>query len=111
MGGVFGDRGQGREQVDGAAALPSDRRWLSGQFTVFGGNETLMQTPWSDAEELARDAQASLADGRCEGYFQWPEWCDTSPWISHVISRLAWAPTSFSARETRTARVRAGTAR
>lgn len=100
MGGVFADRGQGREQADGAASLPPDRRWLSGQFTVFGGNETLIQTPWSDAGELARDAQASLADGRCDGYFQWPEWSDTSPWISHVISRLAWAPTSFPAPET-----------
>ena len=44
MANVFGDRGEGREQNDGAADLPPERKWLSGQFTVFGGNETLLQT-------------------------------------------------------------------
>jgi len=99
MGGVFDDRGQGREQGDGRPPLPAGRRWLSGQFTVFGGNEISLQTPWSDAQALARDARASAADPACDGYFQWPEWSDTSPWLSHVIARLAWAPDAFGTIE------------
>ncbi|MCC7034446.1 MAG: hypothetical protein IT179_16620 [Acidobacteria bacterium] len=99
MGGVFDDRGQGREQGDGAPSLPEGRRWISGQFTVFGGNEVSLQTPWSDAGALARDARASAADAACDGYFQWPEWSDTSPWLSHVIARLAWAPGAFGGVE------------
>jgi hypothetical protein len=35
MANVFGDRGAGREQADGAPNLPRSRKWLSGQFTVF----------------------------------------------------------------------------
>jgi hypothetical protein len=99
MGGVFDDRGQGREQGDGRPPLPAGRRWISGQFTVFGGNEISLQTPWSDAQALARDARASAADPACDGYFQWPEWSDTSPWLSHVIARLAWAPDAFGTVE------------
>ncbi|MGE3885986.1 MAG: hypothetical protein AB7H81_06125 [Vicinamibacterales bacterium] len=99
MGGVFDDRGQGREQRDGPPPLAAGRRWISGQFTVFGGNEVSLQTPWSDAQALGRDARASAADPACDGYFQWPEWSDTSPWLSHVIARLAWAPTGFGAAE------------
>lgn len=99
MGGVFDDRGQGREQGDGPPSLPEGRRWISGQFTVFGGNESSLQTPWSDAQALARDARASAADPACDGYFQWPEWSDTSPWLSHVITRLAWAPGEFGTLE------------
>jgi hypothetical protein len=92
MANVFGERGEGREQGDGAPPLDSGRRWLSAQFTVFGGNETLLQTGWSDARALARDAAAAKADGRCEGFFQWPEWSDTSPWLSHAVGRIAWNP-------------------
>ncbi len=92
MANVFGDRGEGREQRDGAPPLEGGRRWLSAQFTVFGGNETLVQTGWSDARALARDAAAARADGSCEGFFQWPEWSDTSPWLSHAIARIAWDP-------------------
>ncbi len=95
MANVFGDRGEGREQADGAPRLPSDRRWLSGQFTVFSGNETLVQTAWSSAETLTRDARASSRDASCEGYFQWPEWSNTSPWLSEVVARLAWNPASL----------------
>ncbi|MCC7181816.1 MAG: hypothetical protein IT177_25785 [Acidobacteria bacterium] len=112
MGGVFDDRGQGREQRDGPPPLPAGRRWISGQFTVFGGNEVSLQTPWSDAEALARDARASAADAACDGYFQWPEWSDTSPWLSHVIARLAWAPNRFGTVESELrayARARHGT--
>lgn len=100
MGGVFADRGQGREQGDGRPSLPVGRPWLSGQFTVFGGNEASLQTPWSDARALARDARSSAADPACVGYFQWPEWNDASPWVSHVIARLAWAPDAFGALDT-----------
>jgi hypothetical protein len=92
MANVFGERGEGREQNDGAPALTGGRRWLSAQFTVFGGNETLLQTGWSDARDLARDAATARTDGACEGFFQWPEWSDTSPWLSHVVARIAWDP-------------------
>ena len=95
MANVFGDRGEGREQADGAPTLPPGRRWLSGQFTVFAANETLVRTAWSSAEAMARDAMASRRDENCEGYFQWPEWSDTSPWLSEVIARLAWNPASL----------------
>ncbi len=92
MADVFSNRGAGREQGDGRPALPRGRRWLSGQFTVFGGSETSLQTGWCDAAALARDAQASATDPDCEGYFQWPEWSNTSPWLSHVIAKLSWQP-------------------
>lgn len=92
MANVFGDRGEGREQTDGAPPLEGGRRWLSAHFTVFGGNETLLQTGWSDARALARDAATASADGSCEGFFQWPEWSDTSPWLSHAVARIAWNP-------------------
>jgi len=95
MADVFADASAGREQPDGAPELPPDRKWLSGQFTVFGGNETLLQTGWSDAATLASDARASLQDARCEGYFQWPEWSDTSVWLSDVIAKLSWNPSSI----------------
>jgi hypothetical protein len=100
MANVFGDRGEGREQADGAPSLPPGRKWLSGQFTVFGGNETLLQTAWSDSRSLARDASVSRRDPACEGYFQWPEWNDTSPWLSHVIARVSWDPGSLGDVET-----------
>jgi hypothetical protein len=92
MANVFGERGEGREQPDGAPSLDPGRRWLSAQFTVFGGNETLLQTGWSDAGSLAKDALASSTDPGCEGFFQWPEWSDTSPWLSHAIARISWSP-------------------
>jgi hypothetical protein len=92
MANVFGERGEGREQMDGAPALEGGRRWLSAQFTVFGGNEALLQTGWSDARGLARDAAAARDDGACEGFFQWPEWSDTSPWLSHALAKIAWDP-------------------
>jgi hypothetical protein len=95
MADVFADVSTGREQPDGRADLPQERPWLSGQFTVFGGNETLLQTGWSDASALASDARASARDGRCEGYFQWPEWSDTSVWLSDVIAKLSWDPGSI----------------
>ena len=95
MGGLFTDRGVGLEQADGKPNLPSRQQWLAGQFTVFGGNETLLQTAWSDANSLARDARAAVVDSTCEGYFQWPEWSNTSPWVSHVIRSLAWKPMTF----------------
>ncbi len=95
MADVFADVSVGREQPDGRANLPRDRSWLSGQFTVFGGNETLLQTGWSDAAALARDAQASARDASCEGYFQWPEWSDTSVWLSDVVAKVAWNPISM----------------
>lgn len=95
MANVFGDRGEGREQSDGGPSLKGGRRWLSAQFTVFGGNETLLQTGWSDARALARDAAAARVDGSCEGFFQWPEWSDTSPWLSHAVARIAWNPDGF----------------
>ena len=95
MADVFADVSVGREQPDGRAELPADRKWLSGQFTVFGGNETLLQTGWSDAKTLADDAKASLQDQSCEGYFQWPEWTDTSVWLSEVIAKLSWNPHSI----------------
>jgi hypothetical protein len=96
MANPFGDRGKGREQKDGAPSLPPGRKWLSAQFTVFGGNETLLQTPWSDASALARDASASLEDPLCEGFFQWPEWSGTSPWLSHAVAKIAWDPSELS---------------
>ena len=110
MGGLFTDRGVGVEQADGKPNLPSEQRWLSGQFTVFGGNETLLQTAWSDANSLARDARAAAVDSTCEGYFQWPEWSNTSPWVSHVIRSLAWKPMTFrgDSELQRYARVRHG---
>ena len=95
MADVFADMSVGREQPDGPPELPADRKWLSGQFTVFGGNETLLQTGWSDAKTLADDAKASLRDAGCEGYFQWPEWSDTSVWLSEVIAKLSWNPDSI----------------
>jgi hypothetical protein len=96
MASVFGDRGEGREQEDGGPPLTGGRRWLSAQFTVFGGNETLLQTGWSDARALAKDALASGVDGTCEGYFQWPEWSDTSAWLSHACAKIAWSPEARS---------------
>jgi hypothetical protein len=95
MANVFGERGEGREQQDGGPELARSRKWLSAQFTVFGGNETLLQTGWCDARALARDAAASSRDVRCEGYFQWPEWSDTSPWLSHAVARISWNPESL----------------
>jgi hypothetical protein len=92
MANVFGDRGEGREQRDGGPSLSSGRRWLSAHFTVFGGNETLLQSGWSDARAIARDAAAARSEGSCEGLFQWPEWSDTSPWLSHAIAKIAWNP-------------------
>ena len=92
MANVFGERGEGREQRDGAPPLEGGRRWLSAQFTVFGGNETLLQTGWSDTRALARDAAAARVDEACEGFFQWPEWSDTSPWLSHAVAEIAWNP-------------------
>jgi hypothetical protein len=95
MAGVFDDRGKGREQRNGPPELPPGRRWLSGQFTVFSGNETLIETGWSDARALASDALASAASSTCEGYFQWPEWSNTSPWLSEAVARLSWDPASL----------------
>ncbi len=92
MANVFGDRGEGREQKDGPPSLDGGRRWLSAQFTVFGGNETLLQTAWSAALSLSRDASAARTDGNCEGFFQWPEWSGTSPWLSHAVARISWNP-------------------
>jgi hypothetical protein len=99
MAGVFEDRGEGREQRDGAPSLPDGRKWLSGQFTVFSGNETLLRTAWSDAASLSRDASVSRRDPSCEGYFQWPEWSDTSPWLAHGIARTSWNPQWLSSLE------------
>ena len=95
MGGMFDDIGAGREQPDGRPDISAERRWLSGQFTLFSGNETLVRTAWSDAAALRADARAAAADPTCEGYFQWPEWTATSPWLSEVIARLAWDPDGF----------------
>lgn len=95
MGGMFSDVGAGREQADGRPAIDPARRWLSGQFTLFSGSETLVQTAWSDPTSLAADARTSASDPTCEGYFQWPEWTATSPWLSDTIARLAWDPGSF----------------
>lgn len=95
MADVFADVSSGREQSDGRPDLPQDRAWLSGQFTVFGGNETLLQTAWSDPAALARDARASATDPSCEGYFQWPEWSNTSVWLSEVIAKLSWRPAAI----------------
>ncbi|MAG69868.1 MAG: hypothetical protein CL471_06195 [Acidobacteria bacterium] len=95
MGGMFDDVGIGREQADGRPDIPAGRVWLSGQFTVFSGADTLLQTAWSDGRSLARDARAATADPTCRGYFQWPEWSDTSPWLSEIIRRLAWDPGGF----------------
>jgi hypothetical protein len=92
MANVFGERGEGREQNDGAPPLDGGRRWLSAQFTVFGGNETLLQTAWSDTRALARDAAAARVDESCDGFFQWPEWSDTSPWLSHAVAKIGWNP-------------------
>ena len=97
MGGMFADRGVGREQSDGRPNLPPEQRWLAGQFTVFSGADTLPQTTWSDASSLARDARAAAADPYCEGYFRWPEWSDTSPWLADAIRSLAWNPATFGA--------------
>ena len=69
MANVFGARGEGREQPDGAPKHSDGRGWLSAQFTVFSGNETGLQTAWSDARALARDALASRAAEHCEGFF------------------------------------------
>ncbi|HXV61717.1 MAG TPA: hypothetical protein VEK15_13545, partial [Vicinamibacteria bacterium] len=91
MADVFGDRGAGREQSDGRPGLVEDTLWLSGQFTVFGGNETGLQTAWCDAKALTRDATAS-SQSSAEGYFQWPEWSNTSAWLAHVVAKLAWRP-------------------
>jgi hypothetical protein len=99
MAGVFGDRGEGREQVDGPPPLPQGTKWISGQFTVFSGNETLLQTAWSDAPSLSRDASASRRNPSCEGYFQWPEWSASSPWLSHAIGRISWSPESLERLE------------
>ncbi|MFQ5790757.1 MAG: alpha-N-acetylglucosaminidase TIM-barrel domain-containing protein, partial [Acidobacteriota bacterium] len=99
MANVFGERGEGREQADGRPDLPPGRRWLSGQFTVFGGNEAFAQTAWCDGAALARDALASMKDESCKGYFQWPEWSNTSPWLSEVIAALSWNPASMSSPE------------
>ena len=49
----------------------------------------------TDANSLARDARAAVVDSTCEGYFQWPEWSNTSPWVSHVMRSLAWKPMTF----------------
>ena len=95
MGGMFDDIGAGREQPDGRPDISAERRWLSGQFTLFSGNETLVRTAWSDAAALRAAARAAAADPTCEGYFQWPEWTATSPWLSEVIARLAWDPDGF----------------
>ncbi|MFQ5655206.1 MAG: hypothetical protein ACE5GW_10820, partial [Planctomycetota bacterium] len=46
MANVFGERGEGREQADGRPDLPRGRKWLSGQFTVFAGNEASLRTAW-----------------------------------------------------------------
>lgn len=97
MGGMFADRGVGREQSDGRPNLPPEQRWLAGQFTVFSGADTLPQTTWSDASSLARDARAAAADPYCEGYFRWPEWSNTSPWLADAIRSLAWDPATFGA--------------
>lgn len=97
MGGMFADVGSGREQANGRPSLAGDRRWLSGQFTVFSGSETLVQTAWSDPAALAADARTSATDPTCEGYFQWPEWTATSPWLSDTIARLSWDPNGFDA--------------
>lgn len=96
MGGVFADVAVGREQADGAPDLPPGRRWLAGHFTVFSGSEAGLRSQWSDADALARDARAAAADEQCDGLFQWPEWSNTSPWLSHAITELAWAPGEFS---------------
>ena len=96
MGGMFSDVGAGREQPDGRPAVDAERRWLSGQFTLFSGSETLVQTAWSDPTTLAADARASAREPMCEGYFQWPEWTATSPWLSDTIARLAWDPVGFA---------------
>ena len=95
LGGMFADVGSGREQTDGRPLLAGDRHWLSGQFTVFSGCETLVQTAWSDPVALAADARASADDPTCDGYFQWPEWTATSPWLSDTIARLSWDPYRF----------------
>ncbi len=95
MGRVFDDVGVGREQADGRPDIPAGRVWLSGQFTVFSGADTFLQTAWSSGRSLARDARAAAADPSCRGYFHWPEWSDTSPWLSEIIRRLAWDPDGF----------------
>jgi len=95
LGGVFDDRGRGREQADGRPPLAPGRRWWSGPFTVFGGNEVALRTGWSDPTVLAADARAAAGDPDCEAYLQWPEWADCSPLVSEVIARLARDPGAF----------------
>ena len=92
MADVFGDRGSGREQRRAAPDIAPERPWLSTQFTVFSAWEASVQTAWSDAPTLARDALEASRSPANRGYFQWPEWTDTSPWLSHVIARLSWDP-------------------
>ena len=100
LGKVFSSAPEGREQPNGAAAdMPSPRRWFSAQFTVFGGHETLLQTAWCDSRVIVEDARVSARDPLCQGFFQWPEWSGTSPWLSHFLSELSWDPDSFDSAE------------
>ena len=100
MGKIFTSSPEGREQSYGSAAdMPTPRKWLSAQFTVFGGHETLLQTAWSDPRALAKDARACAKDPLCGGFFQWPEWAATSPWLSQIISELGWDPVQFESAD------------
>ena len=97
LGDVFSNTPEGREQSDGAARdMPAPRPWLSAQFTVFGGYEALLQTAWCDPEAIARDARVSARDPLCGGFFHWPEWTGTSPWLSHALAELSWDPDAFA---------------
>lgn len=99
MGGVFADRGAGREQQPGKPDVGA-RRWIEGQFTVFGGNESWPRSAWGhDPETLVGQARAAAADPTCDGFFAWPEWAAASPWTADLLARLAWDPQRVGAAQ------------
>ncbi len=99
MGGVFSDRGAGREQRAGKPDV-GDRRWIEGQFTVFGGNESWPRPAWGHAPKtMVAEARTAASDPSCEGFFHWPEWAAASPWTSDLLARLSWDPKRVGASQ------------
>ena len=74
---AIGERGESRKTARPRSTAEDDGFRRSSPSSA--ETRLVSQTGWSDARALAQDAAAASVEGSCEGFFQWPEWSDTSP--------------------------------